>query len=38
MMVSTNGQVTFYKGNGNATWKGGTSGASINANGMYFTN
>ena len=38
MMVSTNGQVTFYKGNGNSTWKGGTSGASINANGMYFTN
>ena len=38
MMVSTNGDVTFYKGNGNTTWKGGTSGASINANGMYFTN
>lgn len=38
MMVSPNGQITFYKGNGNSTWKGGTSGASINANGMYFTN
>lgn len=33
MMIATNGQITFYKGNGNSTWD---TTDSINANGFYF--
>lgn len=35
IVINQLGEMTFYKGNGNDTW---STGASINANGFYFTN